>query len=144
MGPRFDWSNFEEPTEFPDRFKFVTPNDHIAGTITNLRVTNFGGKSDDTPEIWIDTGQAELSIVASEVNLRRQLSQLRPRIGDRIAIVFTGLGKVTQAGRSAPKLFEIEVKPGGVAQPDTPPPATSPASPRQPEEAQPVAASNLI
>lgn len=141
MGKRFDWSEFQEPSEFPERFKFVEPNDHIAGKIINLRVTNFGGRAEDTPELWIETEDGERSVVASEVNLRRQLSQLRPRIGDRIAIVFTGVGQVTQAGRSAPKLFDIQVV---SADGSAPAPAATAPAPAANTGAQPVTASNLI
>lgn len=126
----FDWNEYEQPTEFPDRFKFDAPGQSIAGTITRIRVTDFGGTGEKTPELWLtkDDG-AEVSITASQAFLRSALAEKKPQTGDRIAIVYTGNGQA-KPGKSAPKLFDVQVKRAGdsAAAPATEQPVAAAAS----------------
>lgn len=108
-----DWDEFNSPTdgEFPDSFKFDTVGKSIAGTISNLRVTDFGGTADKSPELWITKDDGEqLSVVATQTRLKQLLAQERPNVGDRIAIVYTGDGERTKPGFNPPKQFDVVVK----------------------------------
>lgn len=106
--------------EFPDRFKFDTVGANIAGEIVELRVTDFGGTADKSPELWVrkDDGTT-WSVVATQTRLKQLLAQERPGVGDRIAIVYTGDGERTKPGFNPPKQFDVVVK-RGADQPQTP------------------------
>lgn len=99
--------------EFPDRFKFDVVNASIAGEIVELRVTDFGGTADKSPELWVrkDDGST-WSVVATQTRLKQLLAQERPIVGDRIAIVYTGDGERTKPGFNPPKQFDVVVKRG--------------------------------
>lgn len=121
------WDEFAATTsgEFPDRFKFETPGDAIAGTIAHIRVTDFGGSADRSPELWItkDDG-TQVSVVATQTRLKQLLAQERPNVNDRIAIVYTGDGERTKAGFNPPKQFDVKIK---RAEPNSTEPAATPA-----------------
>lgn len=103
----FDWGEFAVESEFPEAFKFTNPDDSIVGTIIKIRRATFPDAT--VPELWIrlDDG-TERSVLASQRNLQAKLAEARPATGDRIAIVFRGLGDA-KPGKSAPKLFDVEV-----------------------------------
>lgn len=108
MSSDFNWDEYKQPD---NRFKFETPGQSVAGTVTQIRVTDFGtGKPEDrTPELWVTTDDGtELSVTASQLALRSKLAEHRPQVGDRIAIVYTGDG-VAKPPKSAPKLFDVKV-----------------------------------
>lgn len=132
----FPWNQFKNG-DFPDRFKFDQPGQSVAGTITNIRVTDFGtgNVEDRTPELWISTDAGEVSVLASQARLRVALATERPQIGDRIAIVYTGDGQA-KPPKSAPKLFDVKVVRGNG---DTAP-AAAEAAPAAEPSAQPAAA----
>jgi len=114
MGRDIDWEEFNEGEIPAGRVKFENKGDHVAGTVTNVRVTDFGGKGERTPELWIQQDDGtEVSMVASQVMLRRALASHRPKIGDRIAIVYKDDATSTRAGMSPAKLFEVKVVPAG-------------------------------
>lgn len=126
----FDWGEFAGESNFPDSFKFTEPGMSIVGLITKIRKANF----DDgpIPELWIrlDDG-TERSVLASQRNLQMKLAEIRPASGDRIAIVFTGLGEA-KPGKSAPKLFDVQLAQGNA--PVSTAPAPAPAAPAPPVE----------
>lgn len=136
----FPWDQFKGG-DFPDRFKFEQPGQSIVGTITNIRVTDFGsGKPEDrTPELWIKPDDSdEVSVLASQARLRVALAEQRPRVGDRIAIVYTGDGQA-KPPKSAPKLFDVKVVRAG----ENGQPAAAPAAEGTPAaEQEPVAAAS--
>lgn len=142
MSDVFDWGEFAGESEFPDSFKFTDPGDTIVGTITKVRRANFS--DGPVPELWLrlDDG-TERSILASQRNLQMRLAQLRPASGDRIAIVFKGTGE-PKPGKSAPKLFDVELRRAGEDVPASEQPAatTTPAPP--PAPAATPSASSLV
>jgi len=104
------WSTFTPPGsgDYPDRqFKFDTIGVSIAGTITNIRRAEFDGRG--VPELWLDTPDGETSVLCGQANLMTQLLDLRPNVGDRIAIVYTGQRK---AKLGMAKLFDVSLKRG--------------------------------
>lgn len=141
-----NWDEFADDGEFPAvQIKFTNPGDKAVGRVDKVRVTDFGGKGERTPELWItqDDG-TQVSVAASQVMLRRALAVERPAEGDRVAIVYTGNGTSNKAGQSPPKLFDVKVKRAGEAGPAQPAasPSAQPAAPAP--AAQPVTADSLI
>jgi hypothetical protein len=130
MGRDIDWEEFNEGEIPATRVKFENKGDHVAGTVTNVRVTDFGGKGERTPELWIQQDDGtEVSMVASQVMLRRALASHRPKIGDRIAVVYKDDATSSRAGMSPAKLFEVKVIPGGMAAPAAAGTTSAPAAP---------------
>ena len=119
------WDDIPAPlTDFPDKFSFAAIGDSIVGTITNVRkFTASDGKI--SPELWIETTDGERSIICGALNLMSQLLELRPMVGDRIAIVFTS-EKAAKVGKS--RFFDVSLKraDGSTVDP-APAPATSAA-----------------
>src|SRR5687768_4835256 len=112
MGRDIDWEEFNEGEIPAIRIKFENKGDSAVGTVTNVRVTDFGGKGERTPELWLQLDDGtEASLVASQVMLRRALASHRPKIGDRIAIVYKDDATSTRAGMSPAKLFDVKVVP---------------------------------
>jgi len=106
------WDEFRQAD---DRFKFETPGDAIAGTITGLRVATM---PDNTriPQLTIkrDDG-TESSVLASQSQLQRKLAALDPQAGQRIAISFTHVEQL-QGGKTM-KHFDIALKPADASTP---------------------------
>lgn len=137
------WGEFEVQSDFPDAFRFEAFGDSIVGTISKLRRANFPDGT--VPELWIDIDDGTTrSVLASWRNLQAQLARLRPSVGDRIAIVYIGIGQA-KPGKSAPRLFDVDVNPGGnvEAVPTATPPATSPA-PAQPAAPAAMSAASIL
>ena len=119
MGRDIDWEEFNEGEIPAIRIKFENKGDSAVGTVTNVRVTDFGGKGERTPELWLQLDDGtEASLVASQVMLRRALASHRPKIGDRIAIVYKDDATSSRAGMSPAKLFDVKVVPGGAPTPE--------------------------
>lgn len=118
------WSDFHAPNtgDFPDAFKFDTIGASIAGEITNIRRAEFDGKG--IPELWIRTEGGERSVLCGQANLITQLLELRPMVGDRIAIAYVSQRK---AKLGMAKLFDVAVKRAGDTTPTEAPKATSAA-----------------
>ena len=110
MGKTIDWDEFSQGEIPAVRVKFEKIGDRAVGVVTNIRITDFGGKGERTPELWIKQEDGnEVSMTASQVMLQRALASARPSVGDKIAIVYTGDGASTRAGMSPPKLFDVKV-----------------------------------
>ena len=123
MTNSIDWGEFQGSSGDWQNFRFATAGDSICGEITELRIATM---ADGTrmPALTIKTDDGtEWSLLASQIGLQRALSTHRPATGDTIAIVYTGDGN-TKPGKSAPKLFDVQVKRGD----ETPAPAPAPAA----------------
>jgi hypothetical protein len=123
MSNSIDWGEFQGSSGDWQKFRFETPADSIVGEITELRIATM---ADGTrmPALTIKTDDGtEWSLLASQIGLQRALSTHRPATGDTIAIVYTGDGD-PKPGKSAPKLFDVQVKRGD----ETPAPAPAPAA----------------
>jgi hypothetical protein len=123
MTNSIDWGEFQGSSGDWQNFRFATAGDSIGGEITELRIATM---ADGTrmPALTIKTDDGtEWSLLASQIGLQRALSTHRPATGDTIAIVYTGDGN-PKPGKSAPKLFDVQVKRGD----ETPAPAPAPAA----------------
>ncbi len=106
------WDEFDTGGEgegdWPDRFEFVDVGDALAGIIA--RVDKVPTKFGEVPVIDVtrDDGTT-VSLMLAHTNLRRQVASARPTKGDRVAIVFTGLGDA-KPGKNAPYLYDVVVK----------------------------------
>jgi hypothetical protein len=123
MTNSIDWGEFQGSSGDWQNFRFATAGDSIVGEITELRIATM---ADGTrmPALTIKTDDGtEWSLLASQIGLQRALSTHRPATGDTIAIVYTGDGN-PKPGKSAPKLFDVQVKRGD----ETPAPAPAPAA----------------
>jgi len=123
MSNSIDWGEFQGSSGDWQKFRFETAGDSIVGEITELRIATM---ADGTrmPALTIKTDDGtEWSLLASQIGLQRALSTHRPATGDTIAIVYTGDGD-PKPGKSAPKLFDVQVKRGD----ETPAPAPAPVA----------------
>jgi hypothetical protein len=123
MSNSIDWGEFQGSSGDWQKFRFETAGDSIVGEITEIRIATMAdGVRMPALSIKTDDG-TEWSLLASQIGLQRALSSHRPATGDTIAIVYTGDGEA-KPGKSAPKLFDVQVKRGD----ETPAPAPAPAA----------------
>lgn len=117
-----------------DYISFANPGDTVVGDITSIGVgTDYNG--DPCPQLNLNTDDGAKTVTAGQYDLKAQLAQLRPAVGDRIAIVFSQY-ETTPNGRQVKK-FDIQVKPGDRA-PSEPPATPPPAAQAAPATAPPV------
>jgi len=113
--------------DFWDQFKqtdgwitFKEVGDHVVGDILAIRSgSDFNG--DPCPELIIrsDDGE-ERTLTAGQVMLKSELAAQAPQVGDRIRIVYSGVGDA-KPGKAPAKMFDVAVK---AKDPNaTPPPA---------------------
>ena len=123
MSNSIDWGEFQGSSGDWQKFRFETAGDSIVGEITEIRIATMADGV-RMPALTIKTDDGtEWSLLASQIGLQRALSSHRPATGDTIAIVYTGDGD-PKPGKSAPKLFDVQVKRGDEA----PAPAPAPAA----------------
>lgn len=91
--------------------KWVEVGDQVVGTIKIIReAKDYNGNP--VPELVLEDGNGgSLIVQASQVMLLAELVAAAPAEGDRIRITYTGNGEA-KPGRTAPKLFTVEVKAG--------------------------------
>lgn len=83
----------------------------VEGVVVNVGVGSYLG-GDAYPELTVRRADDKIKIVsASQSNLKRQLIELRPKVGDRLRIVFRAEGAARQ-GFNPVKLFDVAVEPG--------------------------------
>lgn len=86
---------------------------------------DFNGNS--VPQLVIQQDDTEVvTLTAGQANLRAALLAAKPKVGDRIKIVYTHQEPPTVKGRDPKKCFKVTVKAGAgkaPAQPATPPAA---------------------
>lgn len=96
-----------------DYIKFENVGDGVTGDIVHIGKHSFDdGKT--VIKLIIDTDDGEKTLTASQVQLAQKLQEVRPDIGDRVSIKFTGLEN--RGGGKTLKLFEVKKK-AGVAKP---------------------------
>jgi hypothetical protein len=106
----FDWDNY---TQTGDWARFDNEGDGIVGVIKTIREgADFNGNP--CPELVLETDPEtgdEITVTAGQVMLKAALAEQRPEEGDKIRIVYTGVGEA-RPGKAPAKLFTVEVKKG--------------------------------
>lgn len=102
MSDPIDYSQFASAYK-----KFETPGDSIVGTIVAAGVGEYMGNT--YPELTIETDEGVTTVVScSQAMLKNRIGDLRPQLGTRIAITYTGDG-TAKANQHPPKLFDVAV-----------------------------------
>lgn len=90
-----------------DYVAFNDEGDSVAGVITGITMHTFDdGKR--VPKIFIDTSNGERILTAGQVQLKSKLAELRPEVGDKLAVVLTRIEK--RAGNKTLKHFDVQLK----------------------------------
>jgi len=101
----FPW---DEYTNNGDWITFANVGDSAVGTVKGIRRgKDFNGNP--CPELLIETSDGEKTITVGQVMLKAALADERPQVGDKIAIVYSGVGDA-KPGKAPAKLFEVKVQ----------------------------------
>lgn len=130
-------------TNAGDYYRFDNVGDKASGRITRIGKFKFEGDDRYVPQLTLTddiTGEAT-DLTAKQVQLKAKLVEVRPRVGDHIAVAYTHEEK-TDGGRKTKKCFTVVVNGGGVAQaaPVAAPVAAAPVAPAIPDPAAAQAA----
>lgn len=104
-------SVWDDPTirSTGDYVRFDAVGDSVAGEIVAISVHTFeDGKR--APKLVIRTDDGERTLTAGQMQLLAKLAEARPEVGDRIAIVHTGVER--RSGGKTLKQFDVTVKRG--------------------------------
>jgi hypothetical protein len=149
----FNWDDFNNTGEF---MTFDNVGDQIAGEVLAVRLgQDFNGKP--CPELVLRTAEGDRTLTAGQKVLQTRLAEERPAVGDRIAVVYSGVGDA-KPGKAPAKLFDVAVQRAGqapapaaatVAAPVPTPaapaaPAPAAPAPQAPPVSAPPAASALV
>ena len=91
--------------------KWENVGDKVVGDVVSLGIgTSLNG--DKVPELGVrlDDG-SDVTVTASQANLKGEILRLRPMVGDRISIVYSATEK--RDGGKTLKKFTVQVKQGG-------------------------------
>lgn len=104
----FPWDNYTQTGDF---ISFNEVGDTAVGVIKAIREgTDFNQNA--CPELILeDNDGEERTLTAGQVMLKAALSEKRPQVGDKIRVVYSGVGDA-RPGRAPAKLFTVEVKEG--------------------------------
>ena len=112
----FDWDEFAG-----DRFSFANVGDTAWGRVTNIEART--GQHGKVPVLTlvVDKNGTTRELWAGPTNLKRQLADLRPQVGDSLRVEFIAQ---EHTGQPSPmKVFVVDVKRGGEAPDPEPVPA---------------------
>lgn len=85
--------------------KFANTGDTISGKINNIRVgQDFNGNP--CPILDLDTASGNRTVTAGQANLKSQIVQLRPSVGDTITITYD---RDEKAEKGMKKVFAIKL-----------------------------------
>ena len=122
-----------------DFYKFDNVGDKASGRITRIGKFKFEGDDRYVPQLQLTddaTGEA-MDLTAKQVQLKAKLTELRPNVGDHLAVAYTHDEKIAD-GRKTKKCFTVVVNASG--QPQAAPAAVAQAPVEAPVAASPVAA----
>jgi hypothetical protein len=105
----YDWERFHG-----DYIKWEHPGQKVEGAVSAIGVGNY--KGNEYPELTLETADGRQVLSASQANLKRQLAELRPEVGDHLVVEYLGEGE-QRPGQSPVKLFKVEVTRRGVGKP---------------------------
>lgn len=104
----FDWETFTTNGDF---ISFKEVGDSVVGVIKAIRAgKDFNGNP--CPELILDVDGDEKTVTAGQVLLKAALAEKAPNVGDRIRIVYSGIGEA-RPGKAPAKQFTVDVKVGG-------------------------------
>ena len=104
-----NWNEFEKPTGDFNRWKPENEGDSIAGVLKSIRIATMPD-GNRYPSLTITAAGVDTDVLASQVQLLRQLAEKKPQPGDTIKITYTRLEKLT--GGKTMKHFAVDTKPG--------------------------------
>lgn len=103
----FNWDRYKPSSDW---IIFDTPGDEVTGTVAAIRNgTDFNGN--ECPELVLDVDGNLKVLTAGHVMLRSALAVEQPQVGDKVTIVYTGLGDA-RPGKKPAKLFNVTVQRG--------------------------------
>lgn len=106
----FDWNEYKSTGDW---ITFENVGDRAVGQILAIRQgQDFNGNP--CPELVIRTDEGDKTLTAGQKVLRARLAEEGPQVGDRIAIVYSGVGDA-KPGRAPAKLFDVSVSRGDAA-----------------------------
>jgi hypothetical protein len=104
----YDWDQHKQTGDW---ITFDNVGDTVIGDIIAIR-TGEDFNRNPCPELVIRTDDgAEKTLTAGQVRLKSELAAQAPQVGDRIRIVYSGVGDA-KPGKAPAKLFEVAVKTG--------------------------------
>jgi len=115
----FDWSKHAKPNG--QWVQFDNAGDKVVGTILNIREHTFDQDKGPVPIIDLDAGGEEhVSLSCAAINLRGQMAELNPQVGDKIGVKLTGTERLP--GRPQPmKVFDVRLLEKAVPKEEIPP-----------------------
>lgn len=105
----FDYSKYTSGTGAYVKFENV--GDQVIGVVKEVREGRTF-KGNPCPELVLEDESGEERIVtAGQVMLRAALAERQPQPGDKVRIIYSGVGEA-KPGQAPPKLFSVDVKKG--------------------------------
>ena len=105
----FDYSKYTSGTGVYVKFENV--GDQVIGVVKEVREGRTF-KGNPCPELVLEDESGEERIVtAGQVMLRAALAERQPQPGDKVRIIYSGVGEA-KPGQAPPKLFSVDVKKG--------------------------------
>ena len=104
----YDWDEFKNTGDF---VSFREVGASVTGVVKMIRTgTDFN--NNPCPEIILEDDKGEeRTVTAGQVLLKAALAEKAPQVGDKIRIVYSGVGDV-RPGKAPAKQFTVEVKKG--------------------------------
>lgn len=104
----YDWDQHKRTGSW---VTFENVGDTVIGDILAIRTgTDFAGNPCPELVLRLDDGE-EKTLTAGQVMLKSELAAQAPQVGDRIRIVYSGVGEA-KPGKAPAKLFDVAVKSG--------------------------------
>ncbi len=106
----FDWNEYKSTGDW---VTFDSVGDKVVGQVLAIRVgKDFNGQP--CPELVLRTDEGDKTLTAGQKVLKARLAEEQPQVGDRIAVVYSGVGDA-KPGKAPAKLFDVEVQRSDVA-----------------------------
>lgn len=100
--------NYDAFASNGDHVKWTNVGDTVAGEVLAVRVgKDFNGN--DCPELVIVTDNGEAIVTAGQKVLQNRLADVKPRVGERVAITYSAVGEA-KPGKAPAKLFTVAVR----------------------------------
>ena len=107
--------NWEEFTNNGDFVSFKEVGDSVVGVIKSIRTgKDFNGNP--CPELILEVDGEERTVTAGQVLLKAALAEKAPQVGDKVRIVYSGIGDA-KPGKAPAKQFTVDVKVAEKARP---------------------------